>query len=92
MQPVVASDYTRIVANGCDVKRQKMAEVHGNRTSVENTGNIEVGLESDAESGAVGGVLPHQVDSDLKVVIESWSTLPSTVKADILAIVQASGK
>jgi hypothetical protein len=68
-----------------------MAEVHGNRTRVDNTGKHEAQPECGAKSGALERVLPL-VDPDLKVVIERWPELSDEVRASILAMVRASGK
>lgn len=73
----------------CDPLLEKMAEVHGNRTTAESTGETANLLESGAESGALGKDLSH-FDADLRAVIEAWPGLPDDVKAEIVAKVRAA--
>ena len=46
-----------------------------------NTGKQHVSNQGGAESGAL------DVDSDLARVVEAWPTLPATVRAEILSLV-----
>ena len=56
---------------------------HSGKTRVSETGG--------AESGAVGAE-NAPIDPDLQTIIKRWPSLPEAVKADILAMVQPSGK
>ena len=67
-----------------------MAEVHGNRTTAENAGETAIDTESGAESGALLIGLTEN-DADLQAVIAAWPGLSETVKARIVAMVQAAG-
>ncbi len=66
-----------------------MAEVHGNRTIASNGGETGVGVQSDAESGAVDAA-DGLIDSELRTVVVSWPKLPDTTKDSILAMVRAA--
>ena len=54
------------------------------------TGKTELLKAGAAESGAVdAGKAP--CDANLREIIEAWPALPESIKAGILAMVQASG-
>ena len=69
--------------------QRKMAEVHGNRTHVENNGKTTIHERSGAESGALGAQLSDS-PPDLQVVIEAWPTLPEKARLEIVAMVRES--
>lgn len=60
------------------------AEVHGNRTKAQDTGETGLSQESGAESGARNA--PD--DPRLAAVVAAWPALGEAAKAAILAIVE----
>ena len=66
-----------------------MAEVHGNRTNLENTEESKDSIKSGAESGAVGAY-SGEIDADLRATIDTWATLPEADRRAILAIIRGA--
>ena len=69
--------------------RDSKAEVHGNRTSDENTGKTAVVAESGAESGALCPGFP-EMDAGLATVIDAWPSLPNDVRTTIVTLVRGA--
>jgi hypothetical protein len=74
------------------------AKIAGHRLrTVNGGGGIRNPYESprdlpiSAKSGAKSGALAPVFDPDLAVIVASWPTLPSPIKAAILALVDTAG-
>ena len=74
-----------------ETPRKRMAEVHGNRTSAENTGKTAILLQSGAKSGAL---LTGSAENDpnLLAIIEAWPKLTESTKDGIVAMVRSAGE
>jgi hypothetical protein len=63
----------------------------GNAHPAKTQGKSGISSGQRAKSSAVEPETPP-IDPDLRAIIEQWPDLPEAVKANILAMVQASGK